>query len=138
MHFTDIIPVAFSSPFWLLPEDVACSQAAPEDVFSDLLRGTGEWPFRGTHPAPSSLLTSQNCRAWRFDSGSREQRGFSFYNTDCHPGNRRDGAFFFSVDQGILVCVKAQTACTLTSGHVFTQKLGPLHFLAFFFLSQRE
>lgn len=43
-----------------------------------------------------------------------------------------------SVDQGILVCVKAQTACTLTSGHVFTQKLGPLHFLAFFFLSQRE
>lgn len=41
--------------------------------------------------------------------------------------------FFFSVDQGILVCVKAQTACTLTSGHVFTQKLGPLHFWVFFF-----
>lgn len=40
--------------------------------------------------------------------------------------------FFFSVDQGILVCVKAQTACTLTSGHVFTQKLGPLHFWVFF------
>lgn len=49
--------------------------------------------------------------------------------------------FFFSVDQGILVCVKAQTACTLTSGHVFTQKLGPLHFWVFFFslfLNQRE
>lgn len=40
--------------------------------------------------------------------------------------------FFSSVDQGILVCVKAQTACTLTSGHVFTQKLGPLHFWVFF------
>lgn len=51
--------------------------------------------------------------------------------------------FFFSVDQGILVCVKAQTACTLTSGHVFTQKLGPLHFWFFvfffsLFLNQRE
>lgn len=88
-------------------------------------------------PPPSSLLESQNCRTWHFDSGSREQRGFRFlqHGLTCRPGNRCNGAFFFfSVDQGILVCVKAQTACTLTSGHVFTQKLGPLHFWVFFFL----
>jgi hypothetical protein len=45
MHVTDTVPAAFSSPFRLLPKEVACSQAAPEDVFSDLLRATGEWPF---------------------------------------------------------------------------------------------
>lgn len=99
-----IVSAAFSPPFRLLPKEVSCSQAAPEDVFSDLLRATGEWPCIVT-PAPSSLLQSQNCRAWHFDSGSREQRGFGFYHMDCHPGNRCDRAFLLSQWIKVSLCV---------------------------------
>lgn len=124
------LSAAFSPPFRLLPKEVTCSQAGPEDVFSDL-RATGEWP-RIVTPAASSVLQSQNCRAWHFDSGIREQRGFSFYNTDCHPGNRCDRAFFLSQWIKVSLCVSKHKP----HAHSLPAHRNWVHyiFLPFFFL----
>lgn len=42
-HFTYTVPAAFPSPSLLLPEEVACSQAA-------LPRATGQWPLSDPSP----------------------------------------------------------------------------------------
>lgn len=142
MHFTYILPAAFSSPSQPLPKEVACSQAAPEDVHSDLPRATGQWPFT-TIPAPCSLLESQNCRAWHFDSGSRQQRGFSFYNVNCHPGNRdATELFFLSGSRYPCVCQSTNRMHTHFRPYIYTET-GSITFLVLFFFlififNQRE
>lgn len=103
MHFTYII-CSFLPTLPAAPQGGCMQPGRPRGCFLRHLRATGEWPCILT-PAPSPLLQSQNCRAWHFDSGIRAQRGFSFYNTDCHPGNRCDRAFFLSQWIKVSLCV---------------------------------
>lgn len=104
MHFTFTVSAAFPSPCRLLPEEVACSQTAPEDVFSDLLRATGDWPSVVT-PAPSFFLKSLNGRAWHFDSGRREPRGFRFTTRTATPETDATELFVFSQWIKVSLCV---------------------------------
>lgn len=97
-------------------------------------------------PPPSSLLESQNCRTWHFDSGSREQRGFRFlqHGLTCRPGNRCNGAFFFFFLSGSrypCVCQSTNRMHTHFRPCIYTET-GSITFLGFFFfglfLNQRE
>lgn len=88
--------------------------------------------------------SQQNHVVWHFDSESEEQRPsqiqpfcFVLFFTRCNITQEIDPAeVILSGLQYTFVCVKAQSACVLTSGHItFTQGNGSL---IFFFFNQRE
>lgn len=72
MHFTDVVLAAFFLPSQLFPKEVACSQAAPEGLYSDLPRAMGQWPSQRPllHPHSQNPRTA-GLGIWTLEAESR-------------------------------------------------------------------